>query len=101
MRNHLRSYLRILAALAVVCLLGTITHVLSQGSSQALTGFSTPTLNTNPGSQSVSNGFPEPAGDSFAQDQEAFEEQDGVDKLTRILRDPKAVSASTGAAKVG
>jgi len=79
MRNHLRSYLRILAALAVVCLLGTITHVLSQGSSQALTGFSTPTLNTNPGSQSVSNGFPEPAGDTFAQDQEAFEEQDGVD----------------------
>ena len=29
------------------------------------------------------------------------EEQDGVDKLTRILRDPKAVAASTGAAKVG
>src|SRR5438270_9118209 len=29
------------------------------------------------------------------------EEQDGVDKLTRILRDPKAVVASTGAAKVG
>jgi bacterioferritin len=29
------------------------------------------------------------------------EEQDGVDELTRILRDPKAVSASLGAAKVG
>jgi bacterioferritin len=29
------------------------------------------------------------------------EEQDGVDTLTRILRDPKAVAASTGAAKVG
>jgi bacterioferritin len=29
------------------------------------------------------------------------DEQDGVDKLTRILRDPKAVAASTGAAKVG
>ena len=29
------------------------------------------------------------------------DEQDGVDKLTRILRDPKAVSASAGAAKVG
>ena len=79
MRNHLRSYLRVLAALAVVGLLGSITHVLSQGSSQAPTGFSTPTLNTNPGSQSVSNGFPEPAGDTFAEDQEAFEEQDGVD----------------------
>ena len=29
------------------------------------------------------------------------DEQDGVDKLTRILRDPKAVAASAGAAKVG
>jgi bacterioferritin len=29
------------------------------------------------------------------------EEQDGVDSLTRILRDPKAVASSTGAAKVG
>jgi bacterioferritin len=29
------------------------------------------------------------------------EEQDGVDKLTRIVRDPKAVAASAGAAKVG
>ena len=29
------------------------------------------------------------------------EEQDGVDTLTRILRDPKAVSASLGASKVG
>jgi len=29
------------------------------------------------------------------------DEQDGVDQLTRILRDPKAVAASTGAAKVG
>lgn len=29
------------------------------------------------------------------------EEQDGVDTLTRILRDPKAVAASGGAAKVG
>lgn len=29
------------------------------------------------------------------------DEQDGVDELTRILRDPKAVSASLGASKVG
>lgn len=79
MRDHLRSYLRFVAALAVVCLLGTMTFVLSQGSSQAPTGFSTPTLNQNPGSQSVSNGFPEPSGDTFAQDQSVFEEQEGVD----------------------
>ena len=79
MRNHLRSYLRIFAALALVCVLGAVTHVLSQGSSQAPTGFSTPTLNNNPGSQSVSNGFPEPSGDTFGNDQSHFEEQDGVD----------------------
>jgi bacterioferritin len=29
------------------------------------------------------------------------DEQDGVDDLTRILRDPKAVSASLGATKAG
>ena len=29
------------------------------------------------------------------------EEQDGVDKLTRILRDPRAVAASSAASKVG
>lgn len=29
------------------------------------------------------------------------DEQDGVDSLTRILRDPKAVAASVGASKVG
>jgi bacterioferritin len=29
------------------------------------------------------------------------DEQDGVDSLTRILRDPKAVAASSGQAKVG
>ncbi|MEX2175968.1 MAG: ferritin-like domain-containing protein [Pirellulaceae bacterium] len=29
------------------------------------------------------------------------EEQDGVDHLTRILRDPRAVAASVGASKVG
>jgi CxxC motif-containing protein (DUF1111 family) len=79
MRNHPRSYLRVLATLALICTLGAITHLLSQGSSQAPTGFSTPTLNENPGSQSVSNGFPEPSGDTFAADQAAFEEQDGVD----------------------
>ena len=29
------------------------------------------------------------------------EEQDGVDKLTRILRDPRAVASSSAASKVG
>ncbi|HWC19258.1 MAG TPA: di-heme oxidoredictase family protein [Terriglobales bacterium] len=80
MRKQLKNYAAIFMVLAVVCLLGTVTTVLSQSSTEAQTGFTTPTLSENPGSQSVSNGFPEPAGDTFAVDQAAFEEQDGVDK---------------------
>src|SRR5690348_7689906 len=80
MRERIRKYAATFAALAVLCLLGTVTMVLSQSSSQAPTGFSTPTLSQNPGSQSISNGFPEPTGDSFAMDQAAFEEQDGIDE---------------------
>src|SRR5437660_11130400 len=79
MRQQFKNYTAMFAALALVCLLGTVTAVLSQSNSQAPTGFSTPTLNTNPGSQSVSNGFPEPSGDTFANDQSHFEEEDGVD----------------------
>ena len=47
---------------------------------EAQTGFNTPTLSENPGSLSVSNGLPEPTGDTFTEDQAAFEEADGVDK---------------------
>jgi CxxC motif-containing protein (DUF1111 family) len=79
MRQQCKSYTAMLAALALVCLLGTVTAVLSQSNSPAPTGFSTPTLNENSGSQSVSNGFPEPSGDTFGNDQSHFEEEDGVD----------------------
>jgi hypothetical protein len=40
---------------------------------EAPTGFDTPTLVENPGSQSVSNGIMEPDGDSFALDQQVYE----------------------------
>ena len=79
MKSKLRTYARSFSVVALLCVTGTMTFVLSQGASQAPTGFSTPTLNENQGSQSVSNGFPEPSGDSFVQDQVVFEEQDGVD----------------------
>jgi CxxC motif-containing protein (DUF1111 family) len=40
---------------------------------EAPAGFDTPTLATNPGSQSVSNGIAEPPGDSFELDQKIYE----------------------------
>jgi CxxC motif-containing protein (DUF1111 family) len=44
-----------------------------QALTEAPTGFDTPTLVENPGSRSVSNGIAEPAGDSFALDQQIFQ----------------------------
>src|SRR5689334_1418092 len=44
-----------------------------QALTEAPTGFDTPTLVENPGSRSVSNGIAEPAGDSFALDQQIYE----------------------------
>ena len=78
--RHVRSHLRILSSLFMMFILGTVTYVLSQGSSQAPAGFDTPTLSENPGSQSLSNGFPIPSGDTFGANQATFEEVDGVDK---------------------
>jgi len=45
-----------------------------QSSTEAPAGFDTPTLAQNPGSKSTSNGIAEPAGDTYALDQAAFEE---------------------------
>ena len=68
------------ALVAVLTVLpATVTKLLSQSGNEAPTGFTTPTLQNNPGSQSVSNGLPEPSGDTFANDQSVFEEADGVD----------------------
>jgi CxxC motif-containing protein (DUF1111 family) len=46
---------------------------------EAPAGFETPLLQTKPGSKSVSNGIPEPPGDSFALDQKNFEQREGND----------------------
>lgn len=63
---------------SAVLLLGTLAMVLAgiaqQAPSEAPTGFATPTLVQNPGSQSVSNGIAEPPGDTYALDQRKFEE---------------------------
>jgi len=55
---------------------GEIAHPYA---TEAPTGFRTPTLQHHRGSQSVSNGIPEPDGDTFALDQQVFEEERGVD----------------------
>ncbi|HEY1462342.1 MAG TPA: di-heme oxidoredictase family protein [Terriglobales bacterium] len=60
--------------------LGVAGKLHSQSAKEAPSGYSTPTLTDNPGSQSVSNGMPQPANDTFADDQATFEEEDGVDK---------------------
>jgi CxxC motif-containing protein (DUF1111 family) len=75
---------RIFAAIICLGLLaatpGLVSKLKSQSAKDAPAGFSTPTLTNNPGSQSVSNGMPQPANDTFADDQATFEEEDGVDK---------------------
>jgi len=71
----------IVFAAVLVMLSATVLRVLSQSPAEAPAGFATPTLSEDAGAgtQSVSNGLPEPAGDTFAQDQAAFEEEEGVD----------------------
>ncbi len=46
---------------------------------EAPAAFATPLLSVNPGSQSVSNGIPEPPNDTFALDQANFEQRQGND----------------------
>ena len=61
-------------------LLGVLALVAAVPAPDAPTGFSTPTLTGNPGSLSEGNGLPFPSGETLADDQATFEEQDGVDK---------------------
>jgi CxxC motif-containing protein (DUF1111 family) len=67
----------VVAALVIAAAANKRHHQLDN---EAPTGFATPTLSENPGSQSVSNGLPEPTGDTFGNDQSVFEEAEGVDK---------------------
>jgi CxxC motif-containing protein (DUF1111 family) len=83
MEKKMENWKRFTAPVLVAALLivpAAVIQLHSQGGNEAPTGFETPTLSNNPGSQSVSNGLPEPAGDTFANDQSVFEEEEGVDK---------------------
>ena len=54
-------------------ILAALAMQADQSATEAPTGFDTPTLASQPGSQSSSNGIAEPAGDTFALDQQKFE----------------------------
>src|ERR1700756_1029304 len=55
-----------------------VVAVAQQAATEAPTGFDTPTLVENPGSQSVSNRIAEPAGDSFALAQQVYQRTNHV-----------------------
>jgi hypothetical protein len=67
---------------AFVLLLGVmamgLAGIAEQPATEAPAGFDTPTLAQNPGSQSKSNGIAEPPGDSYALDQQAYEQAHDV-----------------------
>jgi Di-haem oxidoreductase, putative peroxidase len=64
--------------ISILVLLGmlSIGHpvIAQQSATEAPPGFDTPTLAVNPGSQSTSNGIAEPNGDTFAHDQQIYEQ---------------------------
>jgi CxxC motif-containing protein (DUF1111 family) len=67
-----------LLAAVLVMLPATVTQLSSQPGNEAPSGFDTPTLSNNPGSQSHGNGLVDDA--TFGASQATFEEADGVDK---------------------
>ena len=64
--------------ISILILLGVLSigHpvIAQQSATEAPAGFDTPTLVVNPGSQSTSNGIAQPNGDTFAHDQQVYEQ---------------------------
>ncbi len=69
----LRKYISV-GVLVLGALVIGVVSVAQQSPTEAPTGFDTPTLAQNPGSQSSSNGIAQPPGDSYALDQTRFEQ---------------------------
>ena len=68
-RNSISAVVLVSGALAV-----SLVSVAQQSPTEAPTGFDTPTLAQNQGSQSISNGIAQPPGDTYALDQARFED---------------------------
>ena len=66
----------VLATLAAVVITGVAQQ--TETPTEALTGFNTPTLVQNPGSQSSNNGLVEPPGDTYVLDQTIYEHEHDV-----------------------
>src|SRR5262249_61389420 len=69
--------LRKCISVVVLASAGVVTGlvgVAQQSPTEAPSGFDTPTLEQNPGSQSVSNGIAQPPGDTYVLDQAKFEQ---------------------------
>jgi CxxC motif-containing protein (DUF1111 family) len=74
---HRRKILLCSCLFAALTVLGTgLARVAATSATEAPAGFSTPSFN---GAQSVSNGIVEPPGDTFARDQEVYEENHSVE----------------------
>src|SRR5438445_1885456 len=73
---HWRKALFCSCLFAALTLLGKgLATVTAKSATEAPTGFNTPSFN---GAQSISNGIVEPAGDTFARDQEVYEQDHSV-----------------------
>ena len=66
-------------AITILLAIAAIGISAQQTAPDAPAGFQTPPLGQNQGSQSFSNGIPEPPGDTFALDQTRFERRNGID----------------------
>src|SRR5579864_4477228 len=75
---HWRKILLCSCLFAAVAALGTgLARVAAKSATEAPAGFNTPSFN---GAQSISNGIAEPPGDTFARDQQVYEENESVAK---------------------
>ena len=73
---HWRKILLCSCLFAALTVLGTgLARVTAKSATEAPAGFNTPSFN---GAQSVSNGIVEPPGDTFARDQEVYEQNHSV-----------------------